>query len=683
MITKDETAYSGRSEIYIRPLYYRTLNPGFKTYKDAVKHILTFDKDEKAKDEQDPKTFFDRLVATFDDADTSKSIGDTSLTQSSYMDTSIGGNEVMNPYPAFNFDDDIIHEINEIPALNRPTPIDGFRGLGRVYKEVYQDQQKILWLTFGVPQFNDPMKYYSKAGNYELATAVASGGDEDFNLLKTLGSMVTTAGKIIITIEFFPIVAALWLGKKINDAVDFVNNDFITKYYDFKPATIQYYKIWNGLLAELAVSQGLYSGETSAELNPLSLPEVLKDGPDIFAILNKRNKLMTGTPIPLEKNSGSVVTYPDALSSNANSAGAGNLVSGTVVVEPKPASAELLGDGAVGTMITETAQALPPSAGAAPEPSCIDNFINNYLKAGAWKDTLKRSAQGADQFVGFRIEKSTDSSESLNNNSGPSALASTLNNAGKTMKDYKFIAPETTSTIGAILGEITSSLSSLGGSVTDSATTMIFGNGLFDMPDIWQDSSFTKNYSFSVEFNSRLGDPISIFQNYIGMLGLISGSMPRAIGTNMYTSPFICQAYCQGMFAIPLGMIDSLTIRRGSADYGWNVMSLPNTINVSFTIKDLSPMMFLAIAGEGTAMDALKEVFTNNSVMHEYMATLSGMGLSDRKRFGKRLKRRWDTFMSISRSTTFNPTYWAMEVGNWRGVRTLGTILGAPMWPKN
>lgn len=723
MITPKATDYSNRKYASLKPLYYRDLGPSYELYSQAVEEILkdpyTDQLSRGYTGSKNPKKYFQNLIADFSTDDNSTSIGDTTLTTASYMDTSIGGNDVMNPYPSFNFDDDIIHPMNEIPkhkvneSLQCP-----FRGLGRVYKEVYQDQQKVLWLTFGVPQFNDPQKYYSNAGSSKLAEVMMNGGDEDVNLLSTLGTLISTAGKVVFTIYFFPIVTVLWLGKVVSDSII---NDHITKYYDFKPATIQYYKIWNSLICELAVSQGLYSGETSTEINPLSIPEVLSDGPDIFAILNKRNKLMTkGTVTNLEVANGSTVKYPDTLSAGGKSSD-GAIIKGTAPEGAGDTGTAELYEGATKEIVA-TANTTPnltttsskekrfenynpklddvkstdaKNASSASittptttekEPSFIDNFVNNYLKAGAWVDTLKNSAKGADQFVGFRIEKSTDTNESLNNNTGPSELAGMLNNSGKTMRSYKFAAPGTMDTAGQALSFITDFLRSVGGtvgSITDSGTTMLFGNGQFDMPEIWQDSSFTKSYNFSAEFNARLGDPVSIFQNYIGMLGIVSGGMPRAIGTNMYTSPFICQAYCQGMFAVPLGMIDSMTLRRGGADYGWNTMSLPTTINVTFTIKDLSPMMFLAIAGDGGTIDALKDIFSNNAVMHEYMATLSGMGLADRKRFGKRLKRKWDTFVAIARSTTFNPTYWAMKVGNWNGVRTIGTMLGAPAWPSN
>lgn len=41
------------------------------------------------------------------------------------------------------------------------------------------------------------------------------------------------------------------------------SSDEITKYYDFEPAMIQYYKLVNSIIGELAVGMGLYTSGTA------------------------------------------------------------------------------------------------------------------------------------------------------------------------------------------------------------------------------------------------------------------------------------------------------------------------------------------------------------------------------------------------------------------------------------
>jgi hypothetical protein len=210
-------------------------------------------------------------------------------------------------------------------------------------------------------------------------------------------------------------------------------------------------------------------------------------------------------------------------------------------------------------------------------------------------------------------------------------------------------------------------LGSLLGSVgAGAAVQLVSGNGFFDIPEVWQNSSFTKNYNFNVQLRARYGDPVSIFQSiYVPLALILGGSLPRSIGKNMYTSPFLVRAYCKGMFAIPCGIIESVNIVRGAAEFGWNHQMLPTCVDVTMNIKDLSPAMFLALADSGgptNIINDLLSVFARESSLQEYLNTLSGMGLIERYRFLKRKSRQIDAMLMIQRTTTFNSLYWS---NNW------------------
>lgn len=570
------------------------LGDAYGSYKDAMNDILASDKDTKTSE------FLETLDAT---------------NPPSHMDTSIGGNEVINPYPGGDPDDDIIFPLNSLDGNKCK------RGLGHVYKECIQDTQKVLWLTFGTPKFQGLSQFMGLVGGDKgtsYAKAINDGHDGSEGFFKhaagNVGKFLGGVGKLAISIPFLPIQGYNWL-------TDITENDTITKYYDFQPATIQYYKIWNSLIGSLAVAMGLYMTKdiekaTGKSVNGYpqdSLPEILKNGPDIFTILDKRRRL----------------TNP---SSNKRT---------------------------------------------------IDNTEALLGTTFDWQSAFIDVSQGADQFIGWRVEKGTDTSESISNTTGESEISAMLNGFSEKARSSIF-------SLGGMSQKISTAIDSVAETVntfiktlidsdqafTDKATTIMTGNGYFDIPEVWKNSSFTKSYTFSIELESRLGDPISIFQNlYVPLMGLLAAATPRCVGDNMYTSPFILQAYCQGMFAIPLGIIDSITIKRGSADYGWTYAGLPTTINVSFNIKDLSPVMFLALAEEG-----FMNIFKRNSSMHEYVSTLAGLGVADRKRFGKRILRKFQSAMLLHRSTTFSPHYWAMNWGSKKGVRTIGMCFNNK-WP--
>ena len=145
--------------------------------------------------------------------------------------------------------------------------------------------------------------------------------------------------------------------------------------------------------------------------------------------------------------------------------------------------------------------------------------------------------------------------------------------------------------------------------------------------------------------------------------------LPRSIGPNAYTSPFLIRAYCKGMFAIPLGLIDSMTIERGGSEHGWNVDMLPTRVSVSFTIRDLSPVMHMPLAD--SIADA---IFGQNSSFQEYLLTLSGIGLAERTQFYHRLNRNLGIAWNMLRSTYLSRYYWASMIGSTDVARLVGAI---------
>ena len=165
------------------------------------------------------------------------------------------------------------------------------------------------------------------------------------------------------------------------------------------------------------------------------------------------------------------------------------------------------------------------------------------------------------------------------------------------------------------------------------------------------------------------GDKVSIFQSiYIPLAMLIALAFPRSGGRNAYGTPFLIRAYSSGMFAIPLGIIDSFSITRGSSEFGWNLDRLPTTVDVSFTIKDLSAATHLAIQ-DANSLGMLNILGTNSS-FQEYMLTLSGVGLKERLCIAQSLARRIQAVGAIGFDSK-----WA-NLGSYAGTMLGDGILG-------
>ena len=209
------------------------------------------------------------------------------------------------------------------------------------------------------------------------------------------------------------------------------------------------------------------------------------------------------------------------------------------------------------------------------------------------------------------------------------------------------------------------------------------GISMADIPESWGDSQFSKSYSFNLQLIAPYGDPVTILQTlYMPLCCLLAGSAPRSTGLSTYTSPFYCRAYCKGKFAIPMGMIDSLSIDRGSSTHGWTHAQLPRTIDISFSIKDLTPNMPLTLITANLPLKhplsptgwvkkslangefAINYVTRADTTLNQYLMTLAGFGprefLIPSLKYRQRLKQLFLIEQEVFRS----PFIASMNFGN-------------------
>jgi hypothetical protein len=165
---------------------------------------------------------------------------------------------------------------------------------------------------------------------------------------------------------------------------------------------------------------------------------------------------------------------------------------------------------------------------------------------------------------------------------------------------------------------------------------------------------------------SHYGDPLSIYQSiYFPLALLLAGALPRQTGATSFTSPFLVRGYSRGLLAVPCGIIDSMTIRRGAQEHGWNYQNLPLCVNVSFSIKDLSPAMYVSIPPGVNNLSSLLKVFGQNNSFQEYMATLSGWGLQQRLSRYQNIKKRLQLNLELlTTGDLLNPNRVAMDLGS-------------------
>lgn len=624
-----------------------------------------------------------------------------------FSDTRVGCNDAINPYWQFNRDDDICPPslIPQSIKADKNFSTSGSRyqtennhavGMGRVYAEIYDSQQQIVWFEAGIPKFTNIINYYRDAMDASVAT-VMNNGD-----LTILGRVV--AGLFKITA--FAITAGLCSVMYISRWVDAAVDERITKYYSFSSTMSIYYAMVNSMLQYTAVSMGLhpltlnerhgiklgsnyvkkldanpatttYEGyepvvevdedgfenihyehrtiETSnanelssSEMSKLEgIPEVLKDGVDIFKIMNRKSRIID------QNNASFTVEELIDIQSSKNEQYK-NMFESEI---------EWDYDESKGGWFS------------------IDSLKNS---ASEWWSALKGSVMGSGNFVGFKVEKTSINSETFTNNTGPTGLADKINSESQAKKDeLDELGGSKMARFGLKLadaikqaGDWKTGLMQAGAQAAmegaasalsravgfDIGTVLQSGNGFLEIPEVWKNSSFgEKSYSLSFKLRSRYGDPVSIFQSiYIPLFLLMALSIPRAVGAHAYTGPFIIRAYCKGMFHIPCGIVTSLSITRGREEYGWSSQFLPLEVDVNMTVKDLSPAVFLSM--NYGALDT----FTKNVTMQSYLETLSSLGLRDMIYWYPKLVRKTYAALATARSTVFNPTYHGTQLGKSR-----------------
>ena len=573
------------------------IGDSFSTNEEALRHILD-DTGDGTSATKIGKSDIDNLVA---------GMPAYSL-KAKRRDTTVGGNDAVNSYYQFNENDDIIHPINR-------TSGDTTGGMGRVYNETFDEQQQLLYISFGLPDFTNAATFVEKAYNTSLATLMNSG---DPSTISKIGRFL---GEVVGTVVLLPLLPLKY-------AIDLLASEASpTKYYDFKPTMALYYKMVNIVMAHIAVNLNLATTEGTNSTN--GIPYLLKNhGLDILTILSRRR------------------WYDDLGSTQMDRPRTDDLLKGLSVT------------GKDGKQVP-------------------------YEQA-AWSGIVGGAGLAlteAMRYVGFRVEKSTSSSESASNSTKEPDFLNMFNSQVSAGRERTFnMAALKETSVGKVINDVYKLVEGVAEGVTDSlhltgGLEMLKGAGFLDVPELWNASTFTKNYSFDFQLRTPFGDPLSIFYSlYIPLSMLIAGAFPRSVGQNSYTSPFIVRAYCEGMFAIPLGIIDSISIKRGNAEYGWANASgamLPTEIDIAFTIKDLSPIMHVALADGG--VDEWMGILGQNSTFQEYMLTLSGVNIAQRTLVLERLKARAKALLTIISNNKLNPLMFGFSMGSTK----LGKALSA------
>lgn len=542
-------------------------------------------------------------------------------------------------------------------------------GLGRYYSEAIDDPSQTIYMRFGVPQFSGLLSFLSRAFDADMVTLARTG--RATSLLYTAGKTIGTVTGII---AFPQIAAAIMLGK----AVDWVWSRPTSKFYTMKPTMYTYWATVENLVNNIAVTRGLLprviaegmeTGDRLGQpyridpeqlrlLNEL-MPEVFggKTGSDnyinVTSIVNRAQRAANLAFLEAYENvdKATATNFEGYLRRDMTGDGTTNTYVSNADNGPIQRSA--MGDYSIGARLNyaftfgnykqegnqSKAEINPQAFPKAPDTADAKakdvgqdrGFLSEYIR---YMDDEFRDGS---QFAVFKVDHTGSVQEGFSNAAQESDLSSGINNISSKAKQMRFSVQDgnmTGSVFEEMLQGVVGGAADVAKGVLDGVTfgfsniiAGLAGSGYIDIPKNWQSSSAQlPRASYTIQLVSPYGNIISQIQNlYIPLCMLLAGSLPISVGKAAYTSPYLCQVYDRGRCQITLGMIESLSITRGTSNLAFNTKGNPLAIDVSFTVMDLSSIMHMPISSGG-----LFETDTNmdsDNIMADYISVLAGQDL--------------------------------------------------------
>jgi len=590
-----------------------------------------------------------------------------------FQDTSVGGDNPINPKPQFTPYADARtpgwHINNRARVDHVKENFIGKTGMGRYYSEAIHDNSQLVYMSFGVPAFNSLTTFFSGFYNNSVATNVRTGRDTGFFefLGKTIGTVLLYAAAIVL----WPVTLSIAAGR----AIKYLAGKDTSKFYTFKPTMFNYFAAATTIVNTIATNRGflpeiatwaLDKSSKDQKINDVYKPDMtlLKElsqdqllgglidengGIDLFAICSKAQiyaqLLDKQWGEQFDKTSSSDFSgyvKKSAFDKLETPLGKPNFFSSLNKFLSTDVNKHTYDLGKSATASEETNKdgtskegnkspsvesyfRVDPKNPSKQVELGVANSFRNY-----WESVFNDGLSA----VCFRVDYTGSVSESFSNAVGENQLASTMNGISGKSRENSFTFAGGNLDDGAISkivgGVITAAKDVVAGALDAmhvSGLMSLGGSAFVDIPKHWQSSAVNLPKStYTMTLISPYGNAISQLINlYIPLSLLLAGACPLSTGRQSYTSPFICQLFDQGRSQTRLGMIDSLTIQRGTSNLGFNKAKSPMAIDVSFSVVDLSSIMHLPISrglfesGEG--------IFDDDTVFHDYMAVLGSLGL--------------------------------------------------------
>lgn len=616
-----------------------------------------------------------------------------------YTDTTLGGNFVINPKPQFTRWAD-----PKLPGLASSS-----MGMGEYYSEAIDDNKQMVHMQFGVPEYNSLTNFFTRFYDHEMGDMVNTGDAHAFSF---------QAGRAAGFLLTLPLQALFGISNVVNKIAKMAFGNPSSKFYYMKPTMPLYWSTVSTLVNKIAVNMGITEGPepTNVGYEKTSTEDIKKDekmnysdglnsseieiinnllpnfmrgngGIDIYAVANRAQRLANQHHRKMKEigdAGGDFDSYSERVTAYLNSR-----------INPPRYDEdytlptymdEFYKRGPVGSKQPDE-QVSPVSENTAIDAQAAAAAYGakriEVVKAWEDPDYLTAELQDGSAFVTFGVDYAGSASESFSNSTKKSDIASSINSASSTARsmDFNFASGNITdnfigNAVEGVFGAISSFVKGGLASINLGGLAAAAGSAYADIPDFWDDSSADLPRSnYTIKLATPYGNKLSILMNiYVPLCMLLAGSLPRSTGKNSYSSPFLCSTFHQGRNIIRLGIIDSLSIERGTGGIGWSADGLPTAVDVSFSVINLNKIMHIPVTDIAGPLDLLSfSMLDEDTVATDYMAMLGGLRLYDQYYFTAKLRLAWRKQMADI-NTWMSPSRWSnMFVGSAPG-RLMSTI---------
>lgn len=255
---------------------------------------------------------------------------------------------------------------------------------------------------------------------------------------------------------------------------------------------------------------------------------------------------------------------------------------------------------------------------------------------------ISDTSHSANEWLHLKVDAIESVSESFNNQTAPSEIQSKLNGFASTNQAARFSMSDFNTGFGIIDGVVKAVRDTISGVASGMQLDGIIamtGSAFVDIPERWENSSASMpSSSYTLELRAPYGNPLSEFINIdVPLACLLAAALPMSHGNQSYGSPFLCELYVKGRNAIRLGMINSLSITRGTGNMGWSNSGHAIGVDISFEVKDLSTVMHAPIQTHVNSINPFAGIFTRETPWNDYMAVLGNMSIEDMHTKGHRM----------------------------------------------